>query len=559
MRRPAQRVKPRIAKVQNFPAPVSGWIRNENLIAPNARKPDGSKVQGAYVLENLFPTATGARMRAGSSAHNLLGDGSLPVISLFSYVNGNNRSLFGSTEEAIYDTTLEAAVGELLIDDDDNQIVTDTGDHIEVAGSLAAPVVVGSLTGGNWSVVQFATAGGVFLRAVNGEDTPLVYNGTAWGTTPAITGSGLDPTTLSFVWAFKNRLFFVERDSLNAWYLDSDEIGGAAVVFPLGGVFNLGGSLLYGASWSLDSGDSGGLSEQCVFISTEGEVAVYKGSDPADASNWSKVGVYRIGRPRGPDAFIRAGGDLVIATDIGFVPLSQAIARDYAALSPAAVSYPIETAWNEAVAQRSVNYWHCEVWPTQQMVAVALPTETGQRSEIFVANARTGAWGLYTGWHANCLETFGDRMFFGSTDGLVIEAEVTGADIRAPYVSVCVPLFDTLKAPASLKTAIQSRATIRSTRAMNVRLSMQKEYMVSLPASPDDTSAATGSVWGTGIWGSSLWGTALEKLTYQSWQSTPGGGYALAPAMQITSGNLSPPDAELVAIDMTYDMGDVGS
>jgi hypothetical protein len=269
--------------------------------------------------------------------------------------------------------------------------------------------------------------------------------------------------------------------------------------------------------------------------------------------------VYRIGRPRGPDAFIRAGGDLVIATDIGFVPLSQAIARDFAALSPAAVSYPIETAWNDAVAQRSVNYWHCEVWPTKQMVAVALPTETGQRSEIFVANARTGAWGLYTGWHANCMETFGDRMFFGSVDGLVIEAEVTGADIDVPYVSVCVPLFDTLKNPAALKTAIQSRATIRSTRAMNVQLSMQKEYTVTLPASPDDTSTATGSVWGTGIWGTSLWGTALEKLTYQNWQSTPAGGYALAPAMQITSGNLSPPDAEIVAIDMTYDMGDVGS
>lgn len=556
MRRPAAPTKPRIAKPTSFPAPVSGWIRNQALATPNARAPDGSTIRGAFALENWFPTTTGVRMRGGSSVHNLVGDGTLPVVSLFKYVNGNNRSMFASTSTGVFDVTAGAEIGDLLIDGLGEFLVDSDGDFLEV-GIPTLTSVIGSLTGGDWSVVQFATAGGTFLRGVNGVDTPIVYDGTTWGTTPAITGSGLTPTDLSNVWAFKNRLFFVQQNSLNAWYLPVAQIGGVAVIFPLGGVFNLGGSLLYGASWSIDAGD--GLSEQCVFISTEGEVVVYRGDDPSVAASWTKVGVYRIGKPRGPHAFIRAGGDLLIGTDIGFVPLSQAVKRDYAALGPVAVSYPIETAWNEAVDQRSGDYWHCEIWPTKQMVLMTLPTDTGQTPEIFVANARTGAWGLYTGWEATCILQFEDRLFFGSVDGLIIECEVTGADQDNPYTCTCVPLFDPLKNPAAIKTALQGRATIRSTRKMKVKLSLQHDFVVRLPSAPDDDSAATGSLWGSALWGSATWGGSLEKNTYQDWQSTPGSGYALSIATQITSGSPSPPDAELIAIDMTYDTGDVGS
>src|SRR3546814_8798766 len=68
----------------------------------------------------------------------------------------------------------------------------------------------------------------------------------------------------------------------------ADSIGGPAEPFPLGGVFGLGGSLLFGSAWSIDSSSDSGLSEQNIFVSTEGEVAVYQGSDPGEAATWSK-------------------------------------------------------------------------------------------------------------------------------------------------------------------------------------------------------------------------------------------------------------------------------
>lgn len=519
----------------SFPAPVGGWIANVNLSTPGARRPDGTKVNGAAMLENWFPTATGIRMRGGSQKYATVGDTTSDVVALFTYIAGNNQKLFACDEVGIYDITTVA--------DPD---VSPSAD-------------VGSLTndphGIGLSVVQFATSGGTFLRVVNGADTSQVFDGSSWSTSPAITG--VTSSTLSYIWAFKQRIFAIQKDTLDAWYLPVDSIGGAMTKLPLGGVFAKGGSLMFGATWSLDTG--AGLGEQCVFVTDQGEVAVFQGTNPGDAAAWSKVGVYQIGRPRGPKAFIRAGGDLVIATDIGFIALSQAFQRDVAALSPSAVSYPIEDAWNDAVAANSFAGWNCAVWPAKQMVLVALHAEPGEIGTMYAANARTGAWGKFTGWNGHSLVVFGDRCFFGSAEGKVIECEVTGADQGVAYTATCVPLFDSMKSPASLKTGMMARAVLRAPAPVRALLSLQKDYNIVLPTAPDDISVLAGDLWGTGIWGTSLWGTEPTKNTYKDWQPVNGSGDALSVATQITSGGTAPPAVDLVQTDLTYEMGDVGS
>lgn len=775
--------KPRVTETFKVPAPTKGWIANENL----ANSTEG----GAAILENWFPTATGLRMRRGTETYATLGDGSLPATALFSYLNGLNRKLFGATDHAIYDiTSIISALNYSLANEGDLLLETDTGDTFGNNSTIGLETLTG-LTNGNWMVVQFATAGGVFLVGVNGEDPGFIYDGTdfwpifdggiwslgydaqvtpfqvgevvtggtsgatatvfrveptrllltGFSTNPqswtlpyvagsaafhandivtgdtsgaratissiaagpnkwtlpydggtaaftaaeivtgatsgatatvdavaggaasgtltltalsgtfqdnealsgsvagvafvngtasqpllsgtltltrltgtfiqgeaiadsqggaglagntqtfvtggtfqdneAITGSlggsatvngttasvapgitvpgGLSTADFSYVWAYKQRLFFTQKDSLNAWYLPVDQIGGTAVELPLGGVFGRGGSLVFGATWSLDSGASGGLSEQWVVVTTEGEVAVYQGTNPGSASDWSKVGVYRIGRPLGPKAFIRAGGDLVIATDIGFVPLSQAIQRDLAALSPIAVSFPIEVAWNERVADRSTVPWHAEVWPTKQMSVIALPTVAETSPEMLVANARTGAWSLYTGWNGTCLAVFEERMFFGSSEGRVVEAEVSGADEGLPYVSTVVPLFTDLGTPASLKILSMARATMLCAYPINESVSMQVDFTLDLPPPPSSETIGTQSVWGAGIWGQSQWGQQAVKKPVQRWQSVSGTGYAIAPALQVTSGSPVPLDADLVRFDMTGQTADIVS
>lgn len=636
MRQPAARIKPRIAQTAKFPAPVGGWIANQNLGAPTPGP------QGAVVLENIFPTATGAVIRRGSDIYATLGGADLPVTALFTYNFGNNKKFFGSTETTVYDiTTISSAINYQLVDDLGNHIVDDLGNTIGQLSTVGLEVIEG-MTGGAWIDEQFATTGGNFLIIVNGTDPMHVFDGTMWyaitdepvnrlnfdaqtvnftigqtvtgGTSGATAnivdivdngatgflilgtitggpfqdnetitdglggsatadgadvqlfgaitgtlpdGSPLQTSSFSYVWAYKNRLFFILKDSLDVYYLPVDQITGAAALFQMGAEFSLGGKLFIGATWSGDYGN--GLNDNCIFVTDEGEIVVYNGTNPASAADWVKIGRYQLGRPRGPKAFIRAGGDLVFATDIGFIPLTQALQVDYSILSASAISYPIETAWNEAVALRASASWDCIVWDSKQMVVVSLPTVNEQRPEMYVTNARTGAWGDFTNWSGTCLEIFQERLFFGSQDGKVIEAWVTGLDQGLPFTSTYVPLFADFGDSGAQKIATMARLQTRGPHSIQAQISAQENYVVDLPAPPAASPVPVGSEWGTAIWGTSTWGTARSKTWQAEWQSIGGLGYALAPAVQITSGSIVPLDSELILVDFAYQNADWGS
>ena len=617
----------RTAQTQKFSSPTQGWLCNQNLDSPET-------ANGAFLLDNWFPTAQTVIPRRGSDIYATLGGGDLPVTAIFDYNNGNNKRLFASTATTVYDITTVASPINYQLSTGDDDIVTDLGDNIGQLSTGGLEVIEG-MSGGDWITTQFATTGGVYLIAVNGQDSMQLFDGEEWfpiddgdvymllydaktadflenetltggtsGATASIvhvepsgaTGvlyitdvvgvfqnneiissasgsatadgtpqpyyvgiSGVDTATLSYVWSYKNRLFFLQRDSFNVWYLPIDSIGGVAEVFPMGGEFSEGGKLLMGSGWSLDSSGDGGLSEQCVFVTDEGQVAAYQGLSPEPDQGWSRVGGYKIGKPLGPLAWMRAGGDLVIATDIGYVPLSQAVNRDIAALSPSAVSYPIETAWNDAVQERRSLPWHCVIWPEQQMVVVATPTTFNESPMCFVANARTGAWARFTGWDMTCLCVYDGRMFFGSQNGRVVEAYITGLDEGKPFTASCVPQFLDMGSSGALKVSTVGRAVLRGSNKVNAQISAYKDYIVRLPPPPDAATISTDSVWGGAIYGASTWGGKAEKNTQTEWRSASAAGYALAPGIQVTSGSIVPLDNELVRLELLYTMGELVS
>lgn len=415
-------------------------------------------------------------------------------------------------------------------------------------------LVLGAITGGPFQDNEAITDGAGGSATANGAD--FVLFGAITGTLPD-GSTPLQTSDFSYVWAYKQRLYFVLKESLDIYYMPVDSITGLAKIFRLGAEFNEGGKILFGATWALSYGD--GLRDNCIFVSDEGEVIAYAGLSPDDTASWSKVGRYKTGKPRGPRAFIRAGGDIVNATDIGFVPLSQALQTDFSVLSATAVSYPIETAWNEAVALRSSERWDCIVWPDKQMVVVSLPTVNEQPPMMLVSNARTGAWAAFTGWSGTCLEIFNGRLFFGSQDGKIVEANVTGLDQGAPYTAAWVPLFTDFGNSGTQKIGGLSRLQSRGPYEVDAIITTQEDYIVNLPAPPAASPVPFGSEWGVGIWGTSTWGTAQTKTWQGDWQSAGGIGYALAPGVQITSGAIQPLDTEIISLDFSFDMGDWGN
>lgn len=510
-----------------FPAPSRGWILDENLAT--------AQPGGAHVFENWFPTTTGARVRGGTFKRQTISTGA--VLSLFNYKSGGTEKFFAADQSNIFDITT----------------ITDAD---TIPGS---PAVTGQ-TAGYYSTQQIGTAGGNYLVCVNGTDDMQQYDGSAWatinsGSTPAITGA--NTSDLSQVWLYGNRLWFVEEGTMNARYLPVDSRAGALSNFSLAGVFKKGGSLLFGASWSLDAGD--GLDDKCVFVSTEGEVAIYEGTDPSNAATWTKAGVYDIGKPLGINGTMQAGGDLLIATYLGLVPLTQAINQDEASLSKTGASRQIFSKWADEVADRTGVQWEILKWPEKSMMIVSLPrVDSTLDAECVVANLETGAWGHFTGIDTRCLGYYAGRGFYGANDGNVYEFERTGSDNGTPYTCVYVGQFDHLDNPGRTKTALQGRATFKSSGDFNYKLSASVNYNVSLPTAPSSGADYTTSTWDNALWDVAQWDQADELTNITSkWSSIGRTGFVHAPQVQITIGITPTPKIELVSTELTHEMGDV--
>lgn len=506
----------------SWPAPTRGLVANGNIAV--------SQSGAAYILDNFRCTATGVTIRRGKQKYATLPAGAK---SIFSYLAGSVRKLFAATDENIYDITT---------------IVSPTD-----PGSVAL-----ANTNGKWITVQTESSdGSTYIRGVNGTDTPFIYDGTSFGTTPALTfptGSTVTADKLSYAWVYKNRSFFTEKGTLNCWYLPVGQIGGELTLFSLGGQFKLGGSLIMGATWSRDTGS--GLAAVCAFFSSEGEVAIYEGDNPGDTSSWQIVGVYRIGKPLGPKSIMDAGGDLIIATDIGLVPLSRALAVDYSILGTEAISESIIDLWNQEVTYRTGGEWNVAFWSAKQMVAIALPTINDQPVRWLVTNAKTKGWSTYSGWDASCLHVFGDQAYFGDKTGAIFEAEVSGFDDGLPYSATCLPAFDQMGV-AGYKTISMLRAVWRGPYPVDEKITVKSDYDETVPASPSAVAVPAGSIWGTAEWGDAKWVAAgVEKSVYQQWRVSYGGGEVHSPMVQLTSGSNAPLDAELIRVDAMFTTGD---
>lgn len=50
-------------------------------------------------------------------------------------------------------------------------------------------------------------------------------------------------------------------------------------------------------TWTLDSGE--GLDDYLVVTTSEGQVGVFRGTDPTSVATWGLVGVWNLGEPIG--------------------------------------------------------------------------------------------------------------------------------------------------------------------------------------------------------------------------------------------------------------------
>jgi hypothetical protein len=337
------------ATVASIPAPIGGWNARDSLSEMNA--------MDAVQMINFYPTPTDVTLRKGytKEATTITGE----VQSLMNYTKGATYELFAFAGGDIYETKQDPAVK--VYEDLSNSkwqhvnLTNDGGHYLSAVNGVDAALIY---DGTNWIAVATTTTAQtistithvgavatVTTAAPHGLSSgnqitvsgasPADYNGTfvitkinntqftyTMATTPASNATVVGAYTVNLaitgvnsnlfinVNLFKNRLYYVERDSMRFWYLDTNAIAGPAVSFDMGGIFRNGGYIQAIGTWTLDAGQ--GVDDYFVVVTSMGEVAVYVGSDITDPAGWELRGVWQLGQTFSRRCFFKWGGDLLL-------------------------------------------------------------------------------------------------------------------------------------------------------------------------------------------------------------------------------------------------------
>lgn len=504
---------------KSYPAPIAGWVTNQNALLQDKNS--------AVILDDFFPNETGISPRGGLSKFVDIPD---KCEFMFEYDDGGEVDYFAATDDSVYKFNN-----------------SNSGDSLTTAE-------FSSQTSSDYSYINMVNAGGRYLKLVNGANAERMYNGTSWST-PTITG--VSTSDLSHVWLYSNRAFYIEKGTMSAWYLGTDAIQGEAVELPLSSIFKNGGTLLFGATFSSDTGL--GIDDSCVFVTTKGEVAIYVG-DPAQ-STWHLQGVYSLGEPIGKNAHFYIGGDLIIATKEGLIPLSSVVQKDASQAKLDSLSYAIEPTYNyEVLNSGSFSRWLVVKWGTRDKLFVAPPINSNLgKGFAFVKNLKTNAWCRYTGWDIQAMAVMADTLWIGDTSGNIFKADIGGVDNGKTFECRVAYAFDNLGQTGRYKEVTRLKETWRWRNEFFTKQSIGTDYVTNF-GDPPNTSNIAGVV--EGAWDTSPWDTTPWSETVQNeykiseyWGNVCGVGENFSVQLQVVSGGSTRLDIELISIDLGYRMG----
>jgi hypothetical protein len=563
----------RRAVTASLPAPIGGWNARDSLAEMNPLD--------AVQMVNFFPTPTDVTLRKGYTKVSTGITGQ--VLSLMNYSSPTGSKLFAANSTTIYDASTSTATASLTGNTDGKWIhsmITTAGGSFMPAVNGIDPMVV--YDGTRWSrsattstaqTISTITRGGtgnltatlttsVAHGLVTGNTVtvagaiPAEFNGTyritvtgattftyTMATAPAGDATtvgtytinyyitGLNSTEFAYINLFKERLYFVEKNSLSFWYLPVDSINGAVTEFPLGGIFKKGGYLQAMGTWTIDAGY--GVDDLAVFVTSNGEVAVYKGSDPSDPNDWSLVGIWAIGQTFARKCVFKFGGDILLLTEDGLVPLSAGLQSTR--LDPRVnITDKIFYAISQAADLYATNYgWQMNYFAKVNMLIVNIPVTGG--SEQYVMHNITKSWSRFTNLNANCWELQGDDMYFGAT-GFVGKFYDTFADAGTNIKGFVQQAYSYFESRGQQKRFTMVRPILQTDNGLpTVLCGLSTDFdTVELTSQISFNPAIlqTGE-WDLDTWDNANWGGGL--VTTKTWQGVTGIGYAGSVSLNVAS------------------------
>lgn len=489
-----QRTRAQVSRTATLPAPTGGWNARDNIAA--------MEPGDAVTLLNFFATTSSVDIRQGST--NWATGLGTQVNSLMVYNPSlGTPKMFAAAGSNVYNVTTSGPVG---------------------AADISA------LTNDRWQYINFANSGGSWLLMVNGVDSGKKYNGTTW-TNMALTGA--NSADMIHITPYANRVWMIQKQSLTAWYLGLGAVEGAATAFDLTPVFYRGSFLVAVGVWTVDAGDSSGMTDYLCFVTNQGEVAIYQGTDPSSASTFSKKGVWRLGAPMATRCLTKYGGDLLYIGRDGIAPFTKALASSRVN-TQINLTGKIDGAITRATGLYAGLFgWQIHHYPANNMLFLNIPVAVGQQ-EQYVMNTITGAWSRFSGWAANCWDLFNEASYFGA-NGVVVRAwDGSYNDSGSQIISEAQQAFSNFGS-SQLKQFLMARPIVQTNGVPGLQMGFNVDYDLTPPVGTPTFSQPTFGIWDSAIWDSSLWG--FDSLVRKDWQYISGIGYSGALHFRIGSLN----------------------
>jgi hypothetical protein len=555
----------------------------------------------AVQLVNFFPTPTDVTLRKGYNKASTGITGKVETLMNYANYNGTN-TLFAIANGVIYNASTPVATSVftgltnskfqhcMISTDGGNFIIavngvdpaiiydgtrwykmatTSTAQTISTitrggTGNLTATLTTAAphgLATGNRVSISGATEAnynGTYAITVTNAST-FTYtmatapaaNATVVGTYTVLGITGVNSNVFINVNMCQNRLFFVQKDSMTFWYLPVESIAGAASDFPLGGIARSGGFLQAMGTWTLDAGY--GVDDLAAFVTSMGEVIVYKGTNPSDINAWSLVGVWQMGQTFNRRCFFKFGGDLLLLTQDGLVPMSAALQSSrldprinltdkiFFAVSQAATTYYAEFGWQ-------INYFASE-----NMLILNIPSTSG--IEQYVMHTITKSWARFTGIEAYCWEVSADNKIFFGSNGYVGQFYTQNSDDGNNIIGNAQQAYSYFESRGQLKRFTLVRPIFQTDNGVpTVLCGISTDFDTTpltnqLAFNPASLSVGT---WDIGLWDQNTWGGG--PITTKFWQGVTGTGFAASINLNVASQDI---DFHWASTDYVMERGGV--
>ena len=501
-----------INKVTSVPAPVGGLNARDSIVA--------MAQTDAITLRDWWPQPYGCSMRKGYRKWAEGLGGAVNSLAARSGTSGS-QAYYAWAGTSMFDVTTSGVVGTAIFDD--------LADNVP------------------WNHVQMVNAAGAHLIAVNGTDDGILVSSTGPhriiagdGVVPH-TWAGLDPRLAVTVTIHQHRLWAVEKNTANGWFLPPDAIQGTFKKVDFGPLFSRGGYLLYLATWTMDDGN--GAEDHLVGLSSEGQAVVFGGTDPEDDTKWSLVGVYYMGKPvAGRRTSTKVGGDLLILTQQGAASMTETLVstkveNPSTKLRTDKIQYLISVLTSQYGSEAG---WQLNYYAELNMLMINVPTPVAGGNIQLACNQLIDSWTQFTNMDATCWLNRPQNPFFGDYLGniwLFWSGTVDGVDLAgnggSGVFGVAQQAYSYLGSPAVQKQVGMYRPNFVTTVPVTFKSNIVYDFVDSPIVVPDSVTNSSGAAWDVGLWNQATWAGGTE--VQRRWVQASGMGNAASLQMMLRS------------------------